>query len=146
VSVLAIDIDFFKQLNDRCGHPTGDAALRRLASLMTRNLRRIDTIARTGGEEFVVVLPRTNLSEAKQVGEKLRHIVEQTSFPGGAGQPAGALTVSIGVAALQGSENVQQLLCRADAALYEAKAEGRNRVVIADQAAGSMRSLTRSRI
>ncbi len=146
VSVLAIDIDFFKQLNDRCGHPTGDAALRLLARLMTHNLRRIDTIARTGGEEFVVVLPRTNLSEAKQVGEKLRKIVEQASFPGGADQPAGALTVSIGVAALQGSEDAQQMLSRADAALYAAKAEGRNRVVTADQAAGSMRSLTRSRI
>jgi diguanylate cyclase (GGDEF)-like protein len=146
VSVLAIDIDFFKQLNDRCGHPTGDAALRRLASVMTRNLRRIDTIARTGGEEFVVVLPRTNLAEAKQVGEKLRHIVEETSFPGGASQPAGALTVSIGIATLHGSEDVQQMLSRADAALYEAKAKGRNRVVVANQAAGSMRSLTRSRI
>ena len=82
VSILAIDIDYFKALNDRHGHPTGDASLRKLAGLMTRNLRRIDTIARTGGEEFVVLLPRTNLSEAAKVADKLRSMVERTEFPG----------------------------------------------------------------
>ena len=91
VSILAIDIDYFKALNDRHGHPTGDASLRKLAGLMTRNLRRIDTIARIGGEEFVVLLPRTKLSEAGQVAEKLRSIVERTEFPGGDGQPDGML-------------------------------------------------------
>ena len=146
VSVLALDIDFFKMLNDRSGHPTGDAALRKLAGLMTRNLRRIDTIARTGGEEFVVVLPRTNLSEATKVGEKLRQMVRKTKFPGGESQPGGWLTVSIGVASLRGSESSEALLARADTALYQAKETGRNRVVVEDQAAGSTRSLTRSRI
>jgi diguanylate cyclase (GGDEF)-like protein len=146
VSVLAIDIDYFKALNDRHGHPTGDASLRKLAGLMTRNLRRIDTIARIGGEEFVVLLPRTNLTEAAQVADKLRSIVERTEFPGGEGQPDGMLTVSVGVASLRPDETGADLLSRADAALYEAKDRGRNCVVTASQSAGSARSLTRSRI
>lgn len=146
VSVLAIDIDYFKALNDRHGHPTGDASLRKLAGLMTRNLRRIDTIARIGGEEFVVLLPRTNLDEAAGVAEKLRSMVEGTEFPGGEGQPGGTLTVSVGVAALRSEETGADLLARADSALYEAKDRGRNRVVKASQAAGSARSLTKSRI
>jgi diguanylate cyclase (GGDEF)-like protein len=113
---------------------------------MSRNLRRIDTIARIGGEEFVVLLPRTNLSEAGGVAEKLRSMVEHTEFPGGDGQPEGMLTVSVGVAALRSEETGADLLARADTALYEAKDRGRNCVVTATQSAGSARSLTRSRI
>jgi diguanylate cyclase (GGDEF)-like protein len=143
VSVLAIDIDHFKALNDRHGHPTGDAALRKLAGLMTRNLRRIDTIARVGGEEFVVLLPRTSLEDAEQVAEKIRSLVEQTLFPGGAGQPGGHLTISIGVATREPEESGPNLLARADMALYDAKDRGRNRVVVARQA--SIRSATSSR-
>ena len=146
VSILAIDIDYFKALNDRHGHPTGDASLRKLAGLMTRNLRRIDTIARIGGEEFVVLLPRTDLAGAAQVADKLRSIVERTEFPGGDGQPGGTLTISVGVAALDQEETGADLLSRADTALYEAKDRGRNCVVTAAQPAGSARSLTRSRI
>lgn len=146
VSVLAIDIDHFKALNDRHGHPTGDASLRKLAGLMTRNLRRIDTIARIGGEEFVVLLPRTSLSEAAQVGHKLRSIVEQTEFPGGQGQPGGMLTISVGAAALRPEETGADLLARADSALYEAKDQGRNCVVTASQPTRSASSATRSRI
>jgi diguanylate cyclase (GGDEF)-like protein len=146
VSVLAIDIDHFKALNDRHGHPTGDASLRKLAGLMTRNLRRIDTIARIGGEEFVVLLPRTSLAEAEQVGQKIRSLVEQTEFPGGSGQPDGALTISVGVAALELGETGADLLARADIALYGAKDLGRNRVVVANQAAEAVRSATSSRI
>lgn len=146
VSVLAIDIDHFKALNDRHGHPTGDASLRKLAGLMTRNLRRIDTIARIGGEEFVVLLPRTSLTEAAQVGDKIRSLVEQTEFPGGDGQPGGALTISVGVAALELGETGADLLARADIALYEAKDLGRNCVVVANQAAEAVRSATSSRI
>jgi diguanylate cyclase (GGDEF)-like protein len=146
VSVLAIDIDHFKALNDRHGHPTGDASLRKLAGLMTRNLRRIDTIARTGGEEFVVLLPRTTLAEAAQAGEKLRSIVELTEFPGGAGQPGGTLTISVGAASLRPGESGSDLLARADTALYEAKDQGRNRLVTADQSWVPARSATSSRI
>lgn len=146
VSVLAIDIDHFKALNDRHGHPTGDASLRKLAGLMTRNLRRIDTIARIGGEEFVVLLPRTTLAEAAQVGDKLRSIVELTEFPGGEGQPEGMLTISVGAASLRSDETGAELLARADTALYEAKDQGRNCVVTASQSAGPARSATTSRI
>jgi diguanylate cyclase (GGDEF)-like protein len=147
VSVLAIDIDYFKSLNDRHGHPTGDASLRKLAGLMTRNLRRIDTIARIGGEEFVVLLPRTDAGAAVTVAEKLRSLVEQTEFPGGAGQPDGKLTISLGVASRHPHETGADLLARADDALYEAKDRGRNQVVEAPQpTADSARSLTRSRI
>ncbi|MGB8329468.1 MAG: sensor domain-containing diguanylate cyclase [Polyangiales bacterium] len=146
VSILAIDIDYFKALNDRHGHPTGDASLRKLAGLMTRNLRRIDTIARVGGEEFVVLLPRTDLTEAALVAEKLRCIVARTEFPGGEGQPDGMLTVSMGVASLRPDETGADLLLRADTALYEAKDRGRNCVVTASQAVDPARSLTRSRI
>jgi diguanylate cyclase (GGDEF)-like protein len=142
VSVLAIDIDHFKALNDRHGHPTGDASLRKLAGLMTRNLRRIDTIARIGGEEFVVLLPRTSLADAAQVGDKIRSIVERTEFPGGEGQPGGMLTISVGVASLQADETGADLLARADTALYEAKDQGRNCVVSATQLAGGARSAT----
>ena len=146
VSVLAIDIDHFKALNDRHGHPTGDASLRKLAGLMTRNLRRIDTIARIGGEEFVVLLPRTSLAEATQVGDKVRSIVEVTEFPGGEGQPGGMLTISVGAASLRPEETGADLLARADTALYEAKDQGRNCVVAATQPSGSARSATSSRI
>jgi len=146
VSILAIDIDHFKLLNDRHGHPTGDASLRKLAGLMTRNLRRIDTIARIGGEEFVVLLPRTNLSEAALVADKLRSIVEHTEFPGGDAQPEGMLTISIGVASLRPDETGADLLVRADTALYEAKDRDRNCVVTASQSPEPARSLTRSRI
>lgn len=146
VSLLAIDIDHFKALNDRHGHPTGDASLRKLAGLMTRNLRRIDTIARIGGEEFVVLLPRTTLEEAVQVANKLRSMVEQTEFPGGEGQPGGRLTISVGVASLRAGETGTDLMSRADTALYEAKDAGRNCVVEAVQPRGSARSLTSSRI
>lgn len=147
VSILALDIDHFKALNDRHGHPTGDAALRKLAGLMTRNLRRIDTIARIGGEEFVVLLPRTDEPVAAKVAEKLRSLVEATEFPGGEGQPEGGLTVSIGAASLHQGETGADLMARADNALYEAKDRGRNQIVVALQpTAGSARSLTRSRI
>ncbi|MEM8607562.1 MAG: diguanylate cyclase [Myxococcota bacterium] len=147
VSVLAIDIDYFKSLNDRHGHPTGDASLRKLAGLMTRNLRRIDTIARIGGEEFVVLLPRTDSTTAILVAEKLRTLVEQTDFPGGEGQPGKRLTVSIGVACRNEHETGADLLERADVALYDAKDRGRNCVAIAHQpTAASARSRTKSRI
>ena len=110
---------------------------------MTRNLRRIDTIARIGGEEFVVLLPRTGLQEAEQVANKLRSLVEQTEFPGGQGQPGGQLTISVGVATLQPCETGADLIERADIALYEAKDRGRNCVITAAQA--TTRSATSAR-
>jgi len=94
----------------------------------------------------VVLLPRTSVEEAEQVGEKIRSLVEETEFPGGEGQPGGTLSISVGVATLETNETGADLIARADIALYAAKDQGRNRVVIASQAMGAARSATRSRI
>jgi len=128
LAVVAIDIDFFKILNDTAGHPTGDAALRVVAASLVAGVRRIDTVARMGGEEFLVLLPETALDEARVVAEKLRERIESETVPGGATQPGGRLTISLGVAALLPGETAEALLARADEALYAAKRHGRNRV------------------
>ncbi|GAB4265601.1 MAG: hypothetical protein Kow0092_18040 [Deferrisomatales bacterium] len=129
LSVLMIDIDHFKQLNDGNDHLTGDAALRQLAELLLQNTRGIDTAARYGGEEFMVVLPRTPLRASAIVGEKLRRLVERTAFAGEAAVPGGRLTISLGAAALsEQAQDPRTLIERADRALYRAKSAGRNRV------------------
>jgi diguanylate cyclase (GGDEF)-like protein len=131
-SLLVIDIDHFKYLNDRHGHPAGDAALRAVANLLTSHVRKVDMVARVGGEEFMVLLPRTHAQDASMVAEKLRSSVESHPFLGGADQPTGALTVSIGVAELSETddEHGDALVARADQALYAAKHAGRNRVFV----------------
>jgi diguanylate cyclase (GGDEF)-like protein len=131
-SLLAVDIDHFKYLNDCHGHPTGDAALREIARVLTTHVRKVDTVARVGGEEFMVLLPRTPAASARAVAEKLRAAVLQHPFSGGADQPGGALSVSIGVAELQGSDDDhgESLIARADQAMYAAKHAGRNCVVV----------------
>lgn len=129
LSVLLADVDFFKLMNDGNDHLVGDAALRTLATTLLRNTRGVDTVARFGGEEFVVLLPRTDAETALRVAEKLRSLVEKTSFPGAAVLPGGKLTISIGVAArLPDDTEPKQLLERADWALYRAKHGGRNQV------------------
>lgn len=133
ISLLAIDIDMFKHLNDTCGHPTGDAALRGVAEGLLHAVRRVDTVARVGGEEFVVLLPETDLAEARRVAEKLRNHIEETPLPGGQTQPGGRLTISIGVSGLRTDEDGATALARADEALYSAKRRGRNRVVVFDE-------------
>lgn len=138
VSVIAIDIDLFKKLNDTCGHPTGDAALCAVAENLLSVVRRIDTVARTGGEEFLVLLPRTGLDEASLVAEKLRVQIADHEIPGGATQLAGHLTISLGVAELLPGEECASLLARADEALYAAKRHGRDRVERHDGRALSM--------
>jgi diguanylate cyclase (GGDEF)-like protein len=131
-SLLAIDIDHFKYLNDRQGHPAGDAALREVARVLTTHVRKVDTVARVGGEEFMVLLPRTSAEQARAVAEKLRAAVLQHPFAGGADQPGGALSVSIGVAELRGSDDDhgESLIARGDRAMYSAKHAGRNCVVL----------------
>lgn len=132
LSLLILDVDYFKKYNDTHGHPAGDEVLRRLAGILEKNTRAFDRVARYGGEEFVVLLPHTDIKGALAVAEKLRQMVEQHPFPGEESQPGGRLTVSIGVAGFPdhaGQEDA--LLSQADRALYAAKAAGRNRVAVA---------------
>lgn len=125
-SVLFLDLDLFKELNDRLGHEAGDTALRVLAGVMREELREQDIIGRYGGEEFVVGLPGADRAHASLVAERIRQRLQDISNA----DPARAMrTVSIGVATLHKGENTNALLQRADAAMYAAKAAGRNRVM-----------------
>ena len=131
LSVLFLDIDHFKLLNDREGHPAGDQILREVAQLLRHTVRKLDTVARYGGEELVVLLPKTDRSEAMVVAGKIREHVqaEMTGRKVVEGQPGRTLTVSIGVATYPGDAvDAATLLSRADQALYAAKNAGRNRV------------------
>ena len=128
-SLLMIDLDLFKGVNDTFGHTTGDGILRAVATLIRRNVRRVDTVARYGGEEFCVLLPRVARAEALDVAEKLRRAVAQAPLTGTPGEPPIHLTISVGVASHGGdTSDVAQLLEAADRALYEAKRAGRNLV------------------
>ncbi len=130
-TVLMIDIDHFKRVNDTYGHTVGDHVLQRLADLFRLELRDIDTVARMGGEEFAVLLPITEGARALDVAERLRAMVATTSIALEQGLPL-TVTISIGVATMAGqTDNIDTLLSHADDALYEAKRAGRNRVVAA---------------
>jgi diguanylate cyclase (GGDEF)-like protein len=123
VSIMMIDIDNFKEINDRYGHVEGDRILSALAGAFKTEIRDSDICCRYGGEEFVVIMPLTDLSEAGILAERLRSKVEQ-DMPGGR-----KLTVSIGVASCDKDIHTsKELVERADAALYEAKRKGKNRV------------------
>jgi diguanylate cyclase (GGDEF)-like protein len=125
VSVAMVDIDHFKAINDRHGHAAGDDALRAVAGAIASVLRHDDRVVRIGGEEFLVVLPRANGEAARLIAERARaRIAESEVLPGE------RVTASAGVTQRQGREPRQQLLARVDAALYRAKAEGRDRVVL----------------
>ena len=125
-SVLFLDLDRFKELNDRLGHEAGDAALRTLATVMREELREQDIIGRFGGEEFVVALPGADRLHATRVAERIRARLQVLATE----DPADAMrTVSIGAATLNDGETTNALLKRADRAMYAAKAAGRNRVV-----------------
>lgn len=130
VSVLAFDLDHFKSINDRYGHAVGDAVLQLFARVVRETTRADDVIGRLGGEEFVAVLPGA-LNDAAAVGERVRSALAAASIVRN-GQHIAA-TVSIGVASGPSSSAVNSLITRADEALYRAKSEGRNRVVMADE-------------
>lgn len=129
LSLLMLDLDHFKFINDDRGHPAGDEALREVARLCLGALRSQDVIARIGGEEFAVLLPETGPQEAAEVAERLRTALKEAEvrLPGG---PPVRITTSVGVAALEaGDPGVEVVIQRADRALYDAKAAGRDRVV-----------------
>ncbi len=127
LSLLMIDADQFKKINDTHGHPVGDEVLRHIARLMGSTFRQIDMVARIGGEEFAVLLPGSDLASAQRVAERLRAALEAQPAPTDAGPVR--CTVSIGIATMdEATASVEALLKRADEALYAAKHGGRNRV------------------
>ncbi len=139
-ALLMIDIDFFKQLNDRYGHHAGDQVLRDVAAILMRDMREVDTVARYGGEEFVIVLPETGGPGAQLVAERLRHAVEQGKFFAGSPTAVERLTISVGIAVFeQDAQFKRALIQNADAALYAAKAQGRNRSVLYSELARQQR-------
>ena len=125
-SILMLDIDFFKKINDAHGHSVGDEALRAFALRVREHLRQGDVCARYGGEEFVVVLPGAPLPKALEVAERVRHSVAQTPL---LTTPLLNATVSIGAATLEPGQALEDLLQTADAAMYAAKRSGRNKVL-----------------
>jgi len=130
LSVLVIDIDHFKAINDSHGHDAGDAVLREFGTRLRRNIRGIDLACRLGGEEFVVVMPDTDLRKAYLVGERLRQCIARAPFYAGERVGDIGITASVGVAALEFADDTPELILkRADQALYCAKRDGRNRVV-----------------
>jgi diguanylate cyclase (GGDEF)-like protein/PAS domain S-box-containing protein len=124
LSVIILDIDHFKSINDNYGHHVGDDVLKDLVKLITKNLKRIDIFARWGGEEFVILLPGTELKNAKILAENIRSKVEEASF-----STAGKITVSFGVGEHHDTESKKDIFNRVDKLLYEAKKAGRNRVM-----------------
>ena len=127
---LALDLDHFKQINDRHGHAAGDEVLRATARVLTGQLRPFDRLFRIGGEEFAAILPGTDGAAAALAAERLRHVV--AALPVTAGASTIAVTVSIGVATAWTGATADTLLKAADAALYRAKTAGRNQVVTSD--------------
>jgi diguanylate cyclase (GGDEF)-like protein len=128
LSLLMIDVDHFKKLNDRCGHLVGDEALIVVANTLRKAVREVDTVARWGGEEFTVILSHAGEREAIEVAEKLRRAVAGLHASWSIDQPFGHISVSIGAAELLEGEDGASLIQRADRAVYSAKREGRNRV------------------
>jgi diguanylate cyclase (GGDEF)-like protein len=129
LSCLLIDLDHFKFVNDTYGHPAGDIALQQIAEILSKAVRGSDMVFRYGGEEFLVLLPETNLEGASALAEKIRLAADAQLFGDGHIFP---LTLSAGVASLSDQESGNDMIARADMALYDAKAGGRNRVEKAD--------------
>ncbi len=130
ISVLVIDIDYFKAVNDTYGHDVGDMVLKDFAVRIRRNIRGIDLACRMGGEEFVVVMPDTDVSQAYKVAERLRLAIASEPFSAGEGAASLDITASVGVAAFEYPEDTPDIILkRADQALYCAKRDGRNKVV-----------------
>lgn len=128
-SLIMLDIDHFKKVNDKYGHSVGDLVLKQLSQLIRGLIRQGDLLIRWGGEEFLILLPTTLIEEAGPFAERIRVEVEQEQFAA-----AGLITISLGVAQLREGDSTDTLLKRVDNALYQAKHEGRNRVVLCSEA------------
>lgn len=129
-SVIMLDIDYFKRVNDLYGHKIGDLVLKKLALLLEKQTRKSDVIARFGGEEFVILLPNTDKKSAFHFASKLREIAEQEQIVTDEGKVF-SITISLGVDGVRrGDKNIEAVLNRADEALYRAKNSGRNRAIM----------------
>jgi diguanylate cyclase len=129
--LVLIDLDEFKSINDRFGHPIGDMVLKLFSELISKNIKGRDTAARFGGDEFAIVFPQTTLQQAGLVVDQIRRQLEAKKWVVAArGQPIGKITASFGIAQLLESEAADDLFLRADMKLYEAKAGGRNRITL----------------
>jgi len=124
LSLILIDIDNFKELNDTYGHQTGDRVLKEVARVIRENLRRTDYLGRLGGEEFLVVLPETTPEKARLVAERIRKDIENLDLR------VGKLTISAGVTGLKKGDTMESLMNRVDRAMYLAKERGKNRTEI----------------
>lgn len=142
LSVAMLDIDFFKKVNDEEGHDVGDLALRHVADVTRKNLQSMDFVARMGGEEFIIILPSTSLAQAHSALEAVRAAIANTPFQWAMSVDKNRgnreLTVSMGVAEVAQSLSSDGLLHLADMALYQAKSQGRNQVVLYDPNAATM--------
>lgn len=123
--IIILDIDHFKLVNDTYGHQVGDQVLIELVGILNKNVRGQDILGRWGGEEFLIILPDTSLEDATVLAERLRQVVADKSFT-----TAGQVTISIGVSAFNADSSPEAIVSRADAALYQAKKLGRNRVEV----------------
>lgn len=138
-ALILLDIDHFKRINDTYGHPTGDRVISALADLCVKNSREIDLVARLGGEEFAIILPDTQIIDAKNLAERIRKHVEAISVTGDAGEIV-KWTISLGISALPESKNdnntteiiMEMFIRQADNALYSAKKKGRNQTILSE--------------
>lgn len=129
ISVMMIDIDHFKNINDNHGHTVGDSVLKTIAGLLQKSIREVDILARIGGEEFAVILPQTGVEEASKLAERIRQCIEAAVIQHDALQIH--VTASIGIAAcMVEGDDLDRMLTKADDALYIAKKKGRNQVKI----------------
>jgi diguanylate cyclase (GGDEF)-like protein len=130
LSLIIFDIDHFKKYNDANGHPAGNEVLKKIAAILKEEAREVDIVARYGGEEFVVILPETSRRRAADLAERMREKVSHTPFDHMESQPMNKITVSAGVATFPvDSAHEEDLLKKADGALYQAKSQGRNKVI-----------------
>lgn len=130
LSLIMVDIDYFKTYNDTCGHLRGDSVLAAVAQSLQQTSRTSDIVARYGGEEFVLVLPETDVIKAETLGHRLQEQIEKRIFPGEEQLPGKTLTISVGVTSYLPPDTKEVLIEKADTALYQAKREGRNRVAV----------------
>ena len=131
LALLMVDIDHFKQLNDHYGHHVGDQVLRDVTAILMKDMREVDTVARYGGEEFVIILPETSAGSALFVAQRLRGAVAHSKFFAGSADAVEHLTISIGIAVFDTDAQFKRdLIEYADAALYAAKSNGRNQVLL----------------